>query len=130
MGRSCPDPSRDRGRASLWAPSNRRGEPLKIGPGLEADHCFATVPIWGVEGVTGGNERVLAIAGDAADSPYGAAVVPPSVAAAHAVTLAGLSIGRLRASHARDCDPSCSHSQHKECCPRFRVPVVAVESLH
>src|SRR5881227_1849211 len=32
------------------------------------------------------------------------------------------------ASHARDCNPSCSHTQHKECCLRFRVPAVAVGS--
>src|SRR6266480_3420052 len=50
------------------------------------------------------------------------------VAAAHAVTVDGLSIGTPTSSHARDCNPSCSHTQHKECCLRFRVPTVAVGS--
>lgn len=41
---------------------------------LEANDCFATSPVAsGVKGVTRGNERINAIAGDAADAPYSAA---------------------------------------------------------
>ena len=45
-----------------------------------------------IQGITRGDERIFSIAGDAADSPYSTAD-GMSVAAAHAVTLAGLSIG-------------------------------------
>jgi len=42
---------------------------------LEANHRFAAAPVpSSADSVTGGNERIGAIAGDAADSPYRAAV--------------------------------------------------------
>ena len=104
------------------------GRATKDRAGLEANHCFPTFPIWGTEGVTSDNKRVLPIASDAADSPYGTAV---GVSGRSPCCHAGRIVyrRRLRASHEKDCNPSCSHSQHKECCPRCRVPVVAVESM-
>ena len=51
------------------------GGAAKDRAGLEANDCFSTFPTWGTEGVTSGNEGVLPVASDAADSPYGTAVV-------------------------------------------------------
>ena len=60
---------------------------------LKTNHCFAAAPVpSSVESVTGGNERIGAVTGDAADAPYRAAV-RSARGCAHAVTLAGLFIG-------------------------------------
>src|SRR5215472_5441759 len=50
------------------------GRATKDWAGLEANYCFSTFPNWGIEGVTSGNKRVLPIASNTADSPYGTAV--------------------------------------------------------
>src|SRR6266850_5038206 len=50
------------------------GQATKDRPGQKANHCLPTFPIWGTEGVTSDDKRVLPVARDSADSPYGTAV--------------------------------------------------------
>ena len=74
MGLSYPSPRpRYRGTPIFRHPIIG-GRATKDRAGLEANHCFSTLPICGAEGVTSDNKRVLPIASDAADSPYGTAV--------------------------------------------------------
>src|SRR5204863_696702 len=65
-------------------------------PRLKTNHGFTAAPCpSSLESVTGGNERIIAVTGDTAYTPYGA-TGPVSVAGAHAVTTldgSGLSIG-------------------------------------
>ena len=105
------------------------GRATKDWAGLKANHRFPTFPIWGTEGVTSDNKRVLPVASDAADSPNGTAVC-------FGGRSPGRHIGRIVYRHAyepamkRTAIPHTSIANIKNAYPRYRVPVVAFESMN